>query len=85
MAAHPAAHTAIIENRTWFIIFGILLIVAPFAGALAVSAWIGIYALLFGIMELAIAFQLLRARRRVSKASGEQHEAAAWHQRPKHA
>jgi uncharacterized membrane protein HdeD (DUF308 family) len=66
-------------------LFGILLIVAPFAGALAVSAWIGIYALLFGIMELAIAFQLFRARRRISKASGELHEGAAWHQRPKHA
>ncbi len=66
-------------------LFGILLIVAPFAGALAISMWIGVYALLFGIMELAIASQLLSARRRVTKAREELHEAGTWHHRPKHA
>jgi uncharacterized membrane protein HdeD (DUF308 family) len=67
-------------------LFGILLIVAPFAGALAIATWIGVYALLFGIMELAIAVQLLVARRRSSKARDELHEGSgAWHHRPKHA
>ena len=39
MAAHTAAHTAITENRTWFTIFGILLIVL--VGLAQRVGWIG--------------------------------------------
>jgi uncharacterized membrane protein HdeD (DUF308 family) len=44
------------------IIFGILLILAPLAGAVVLTWWLGAYALVFGIALLVLAFQL-RARR----------------------
>lgn len=62
-------------------LFGILLIAAPFAGVMALSAWIGVYALLFGIMELTIAFSLLRARRQMKKGGEGMHEGGGLWQR----
>ena len=44
------------------LLFGLLIIVFPGAGALAVAFWIGAYAVIFGIMLIALAFRLRRFR-----------------------
>jgi uncharacterized membrane protein HdeD (DUF308 family) len=40
------------------LIFGILLIIEPFIGAVILTLWIGAYALVFGVFLLVLAFQL---------------------------
>jgi uncharacterized membrane protein HdeD (DUF308 family) len=40
------------------IIFGILLVIAPFIGALVLTWWLGSYALVFGVMLLVFGFKL---------------------------
>jgi uncharacterized membrane protein HdeD (DUF308 family) len=40
------------------IIFGVLLAIAPLLGALVLTWWLGIYALIFGVCMLALAFRL---------------------------
>ena len=40
------------------VIFGILVFVAPIAGALVIALWLGAYALLFGILLIALSFRL---------------------------
>jgi uncharacterized membrane protein HdeD (DUF308 family) len=48
-------------------LFGLLILFAPGAGALAIVLWIGVYALMFGIIMLALAFRL-RGHRRLATA-----------------
>jgi len=40
------------------LIFGILLIIEPFVGAVVLTLWIGAYALVFGVFLLVLGFQL---------------------------
>lgn len=42
------------------VLFGIVLFAAPGAAALALSVWIGVYAILFGVTLLLLAFRLRR-------------------------
>jgi uncharacterized membrane protein HdeD (DUF308 family) len=44
------------------VLFGFLILIFPGAGALAIIIWIGAYALLFGIMLIALALLLRRFR-----------------------
>ena len=44
-------------------LFGLLILFAPGAGALAIVLWIGVYALMFGVALLALAFRLRGHRR----------------------
>jgi len=58
-----------IDNEWWLalsgvasLVFGALLIIAPVAGALAVTLWIGAYAVLFGALMIGLGIRLRRHR-----------------------
>lgn len=51
-------------------LFGVFLIAAPFAGAVALALWIGAYAFVYGLFEIAVSVQLFRAHRRIEKSGG---------------
>jgi uncharacterized membrane protein HdeD (DUF308 family) len=48
------------------LLFGLLILISPGAGALAILFWIGAYALLFGIMLVILAFRLRGLARRLA-------------------
>jgi uncharacterized membrane protein HdeD (DUF308 family) len=61
-----AAFSLNIEHGRWWLalggiaslVFGILLVIQPFIGAVVLTLWIGAYALVFGVFLLVLAFQL---------------------------
>jgi uncharacterized membrane protein HdeD (DUF308 family) len=62
----------VIRNEWWLVasgvlsvIFGLLLVVAPGAGALALVFWIGAYAIIFGALLVGLAFRLRREQAEV--------------------
>jgi uncharacterized membrane protein HdeD (DUF308 family) len=40
------------------IVFGVLIIIAPLAGALVIALWVGAYTLVFGVLMVALGFRL---------------------------
>jgi len=50
------------------VLFGIVLWIAPIAGAVVLAWWIGAYALVFGVMQLALAFRLRKWIRLLDQA-----------------
>lgn len=57
------------HGRVWLalggvvsVVFGVLLMIAPIAGALVLTWWLGVYALAFGVALLILAFRLRRRR-----------------------
>jgi uncharacterized membrane protein HdeD (DUF308 family) len=60
LRGHLASEWMLLLGGAASIVFGILLIVHPFVGALAVLWLIGIYAIVFGVLLLLLAFRLRR-------------------------
>jgi uncharacterized membrane protein HdeD (DUF308 family) len=52
------------------IIWGVLLVIAPLAGAVVLTWWIGAYALVFGVVLLILGFQLRRHRSDAGTVTG---------------
>jgi uncharacterized membrane protein HdeD (DUF308 family) len=59
------------------VIFGIILVVAPVAGALAITWLIGFYALLFGMVLLALAWRLRATHARITVRAQTSRETTA--------
>lgn len=51
------------------VVFGILIMMAPIAGAVVIAFWIGAYELIFGVLLLALGFRLRGWMRRLPGAS----------------
>jgi uncharacterized membrane protein HdeD (DUF308 family) len=73
-----AAFRLNIQHGRWWLalsgaaslVFGILLILAPLAGAIVLTWWIGAYALVFGAALLVLAFRLRSRRSRGAAPAG---------------
>jgi uncharacterized membrane protein HdeD (DUF308 family) len=74
-----AAFTLNLEHGRWWLalggiaslIFGILLVIEPFIGAVVLTLWIGAYAVVFGVLLLVLAFTLHSKREeRIRKVEG---------------
>jgi uncharacterized membrane protein HdeD (DUF308 family) len=57
-----ANESLLILMRVVSILFGLFILIFPGAGALAIIFWIGAYAVVFGIMLIALAFRLRNFR-----------------------
>jgi uncharacterized membrane protein HdeD (DUF308 family) len=53
---------------TLSLIWGILVLLQPGIGALVLTLWVGVYALIFGVMLLLLAVRLYRAHREMASA-----------------
>ena len=51
------------------LVFGILLVIQPFIGAVVLTLWIGAYALVFGVFLLVLAFQLFWRKEELVEAA----------------
>jgi uncharacterized membrane protein HdeD (DUF308 family) len=65
------------HGRVWLglggaasIIFGVLMFIAPVAGAIVLTWWLGAYALVFGVMLLVLAFRLRSHRTQHAPPAG---------------
>ncbi|MBT9471153.1 MAG: HdeD family acid-resistance protein [Pseudomonadota bacterium] len=65
-----------VEARGWLalsavisLLFGAALLVAPLAGAVVLTWWLGIYGLVFGVVLLCLGFQLRSTRRKAMVAA----------------
>jgi uncharacterized membrane protein HdeD (DUF308 family) len=57
-AQRPAGHWLLVLDGVLSILLGIFVVLWPIVGAVALSWWIGIYALIFGVVLLVFAFRL---------------------------
>lgn len=55
---HVAGEWLLIVTGIVSIAFGLIIFVAPLVGAIAISVWLGAYALIFGVLLLTLAFRL---------------------------
>jgi uncharacterized membrane protein HdeD (DUF308 family) len=69
MMLGAAFRLAVPYGRWWLalggivsIVFGVLLAIAPLAGAVVLTWWLGAYAIVFGVVMLVLAFRLRRQR-----------------------
>jgi len=56
------------------VIFGVLLVVFPGAGALALVFWIGGFAVVFGALLVALGLRMLRTRNQIERGTGTQQQ-----------
>jgi uncharacterized membrane protein HdeD (DUF308 family) len=73
-----AAFRLRLEHGRWWlafsglvsVIWGFLLLVWPIVGAIVLAWWMGVYALVFGVSLLVLAFRLRRERDRLTPSAG---------------
>jgi uncharacterized membrane protein HdeD (DUF308 family) len=53
------------------VVFGVLIAIAPLAGALVIAIWIGAYAFVYGILLIALGFRLRKSPPQTLGAGGQ--------------